>query len=130
MKLLLSFFLFISLSFAGELEIFHNLEKATESAKKDNMKVLMMLSQEGCVTCEYMLDVVFDNEDVIDFLNTAFKVVELDIHKDKIPNGFRAYGTPTFYILDINGKKIGRQIVGAQTIPNFLKTLKKSKSRF
>jgi hypothetical protein len=53
-----------------------------------------------------------------------FLLVKLDINKDTIPSYLKVYGTPTFYVLNPQGEKQGRPIVGGGTSDAFLKLLK------
>ena len=57
-------------------------------------------------------------------MKNHFILVKLDINKDTIPSYLKVYGTPTFYVLNAQGKKQGRPIVGGGTAEAFLKLLK------
>lgn len=126
-KLLFVLFVFVSLIYGNELNYLKNIEMAKEKAVQDNKSILIMLTQEGCPTCEYMEEVAFDDANLVSYLNANFILVKLDINNDKIPPYIKAYGTPTFYILNQHGEKIGRQIVGGGTAEAFLKLLQSYK---
>jgi hypothetical protein len=57
-------------------------------------------------------------------LSQNFVPVEVNILKDGWNKKFRAFATPTFYILDKNENKIGRQLIGETSEDELLKALK------
>ena len=126
MRVLLIFLLVLNL-FAADFDWNHSLEKAKEIAKKENKIILVMVSQKGCEACEYMDEVAFEDEELVEFIENFFVPVKLDL---KVANqkGLKAFGTPTFYFLDKNGKKLRRQLVGAGTAKAFMKILKEVKN--
>jgi len=99
---------------------------ALEQAKKEKKNVMVMLSKEGCPACDYMTDVVFEENAVVAEIQKNFVPVHLDIHEDAIPNNMGYIGTPTFHFLNSSGKKIGRQD-GAANVPTFMGILNKNK---
>lgn len=128
-KLLFIVFIFCSLIYGNELNYLNHIETAKEKATQENKDILIMLTQEGCPTCEYMEDVAFSDTVLLSYLNANFVLVKLDINNDRIPPYLKAYGTPTFYILNQQGEKIGRQIVGGGTAEAFLKLLQTYKTK-
>lgn len=114
---------------ATPIESVKSLEIGMQEATKQNKRVLVMLTQEGCPTCEYMNDVAFADAVLESYLTTHFILVKLDINNDTIPLNLKVYGTPTFYILNQNGEKIGRQIAGGGTASEFLKLLQSYKTK-
>lgn len=110
--------------FAEPLSWSKSYDEAKKTAAKENKIVMIVLTQDGCNMCDYLKYVVFKNTDVIAETNARFVLLEVDIHKDKIPSGMRAYGTPTIYFTDQNGNKIGRQMVGAAKPDAFLEALR------
>ncbi len=101
--------------------------KAVEKAKKENKFVMIMLSKEGCPACEYMENVVFENEDVLDEFNKDFIGVHLDIHNDYVPGEFSYIGTPTFHFINKNERRIDR-IDGGANAKEFLDKIKEVKN--
>ncbi len=93
-------------------------------AKEENKIVMLFLTQEGCPACEYMKDVVFEDARVAEFLKANFVGVEIDVYKDTLPKGIRAFGTPTFYFFDSDGQRIGRQLIGGMESGEFYSRLK------
>lgn len=127
-KLLLVFSLFIGTLFANDVNWSVSFYQAKYDAKKEEKLIMVMFTQPDCPACEYMEDIVFDTEEVSDYLNLNYKSVKIDI-SEKAPMGLKAYGTPTFYFLDKSGKKLGRQFVGGVKKADFLKILKEYKAK-
>lgn len=107
-----------------ELTFSNNLERAKQDASQKSQKILLMFFQEGCPTCEYMEDIAFHDAILANHIRQNFILVKLDINKDTIPSHLKVYGTPTFYVLNPQGEKQGRPIVGGGTAEAFLKLLK------
>lgn len=124
-KIILALSLMASFAYA-ELKWASSYEAALTQAKKEKKKVMLMLSRENCPACEYMSDIVFEENAVINEVHKSFIPVHIDIHNDFIPEGLGYMGTPTFHFLDANGKKIGRYD-GAANIPSFIGILGKYK---
>ncbi|MBV5321339.1 MAG: thioredoxin family protein [Sulfuricurvum sp.] len=124
-KIILALSLMASFAYA-ELKWASSYEAALTQAKKEKKKVMLMLSRENCPACEYMSDIVFEENAVINEVHKNFIPVHIDIHNDFIPEGLGYMGTPTFHFLDANGKKIGRYD-GAANIPSFIGILGKYK---
>ncbi len=125
-NIILFIFLFLSSVMAADFDWLHSINKAKEEALKNNKKILLMISRDGCRSCEYMDSVVFENEDVVEYVENFFIPVKLDLEKAN-KNGFKAFATPTFYFLNKNLKTIKR-VVGAATPNTFLKTLRELNS--
>ncbi|HEX5329862.1 thioredoxin family protein [Sulfuricurvum sp.] len=124
-KIILALSLLASLA-SAELKWASSYDAALAQAKKEKKKVMVMLSRENCPACEYMSDIVFEENAVINEVHKNFIPVHIDIHNDFIPDGLGYMGTPTFHFLDANGKKIGRYD-GAANIPSFIGILGKYK---
>jgi thioredoxin-related protein len=103
----------------AEIKWVSTYDAALGKAAKEKKNVMVMLSKEGCPACEYMEDIVFEEQAVADTINKNFVPVHLDIHKDKIPPVFGYIGTPTFYFVNPKGEKLKRQD-GAANIPTFM----------
>ena len=101
-------------------------KEALKKARKLHKPIMVMITQKGCPTCEYMDDVAFEDEELVDFIEYNFIPVKLSIQEAK-KVGLKAYGTPTFYFLDANGSKIARPLAGGATAKNFLAKLKEIK---
>lgn len=123
LRILLAIFAVYSFSFADKLEWSHDYAAGLERVQKENKLMMLMFSQQGCAMCAYMHNTVFENQDVVDYVNAYYVPVELDIHKDSLPPRMKAYGTPTFYFVNAQGKKISKVIGGAKP-PVFLQKLR------
>lgn len=124
LKIALAAALVVTSSFA-ELKWASSYDAAFAQAKKEKKQVMVMLSKEDCPACDYMNDIVFEEKTVADDVHKRYVPVHLDIHNDFIPDGLSYIGTPTFYFMDANGKKVGRHD-GAANIPTFLGILRKA----
>lgn len=93
-------------------------DDAIAKAKKENKLVMIMLSREGCPACEYMKDIVFEDENVLSEFNKDFIGVHLDINEDYVPEEFTYIGTPTFHFLNKFERKIDR-IDGGKNVKDF-----------
>jgi thioredoxin-related protein len=91
-------------------------------AKKENKIIMVMLTKEGCPACEYMEDIVFDNEKLLSEFNKKFIAVHLDIHNDYVPADLTYIGTPTFHFINANARKVDR-IDGAVNVKDFMNKL-------
>ena len=121
------FVLFISIYlFGANFDWQYDFKVAKDLAKKENKPIMIMIYQDGCLACEYMDEVAFENDELSDFIENFFIPVKLTIKEAK-SLGFKAYGTPTFYFLDKNAKQIGRQLVGGATPKVFLEKVKEYK---
>ena len=126
MRVFLFFLLSLAL-LAADFDWVESLQKAKVLAKKEHKPIMLMIDQKGCHMCEYMDEVTFENEDVVDFVEENFIPLKLNIDKAKRA-GFKAYGTPTFYFLDAKASPLlPRPLAGAATPKVFLETLKKIK---
>jgi thioredoxin-related protein len=121
LKLLIFTFL-VSTSLSADFDWADSYQEALALAKKENKKVLVMFSQEGCLTCIKMKKEVYPDPNVTEYVNAFFVPVEIDIKRDS-KEGYQVFGTPTYYFLDSGGKQIGRMMVGGADAKNFLKKL-------
>lgn len=112
-------------SLAAQIEWATSYKEALDKAKKENKLILLMLSQPGCPTCLQMKEQTLKNDELlINEINTKFVPVEVNILKDEWNKKFRVFATPTFYFIDKNENKVGRQFVGGASGAEFLKILK------
>lgn len=94
-------------------------DAALVKAAKEKKNVMVMFSREECPACEYMEDIVFEEQAVENAINKNFVPVHLDIHKDVLPEGLGYMGTPTFHFVNAKGLKLKRHDGGAN-IPTFM----------
>lgn len=127
MKYLITFLtLFTALLFA-EPDWEPSFNEALVKAKKEQKMVLVMLSQRGCDACWYMKNVVFDDDEFVESISKDFVWVYIDTNDDRIPEGLRYFGTPTFHFLDSDGKKV-HKLDGYANIQDFRKEVETAKA--
>lgn len=119
---LLTATLFIATSLFADLDWAESYKEALDQAKKEHKKVLIMFSKEDCKACNKMKTEVYSDPEVSEYISTFFIPVEIDTEYDR-REGYKVYGTPTYYFLDSNGEQIGRMMVGGADAKTFLKKL-------
>lgn len=120
-KIFLILFLLYTSIFADAIE-WMEYDKALSISKAENKTIMVMLSSTNCGVCKYMKDVVFKDKNIINEFNQKFLAVYIELDFDDIPNDLEYMGTPTFYFLDKNEKKLHR-LNGGRRAPGFLKML-------
>lgn len=100
-------------------------DEAKKEAKASGKNVMLVLTQHGCYSCEYMKTKVFKDSIVSNTIDNGFIPVEIDVKTGAVPKELKVFGVPTIYFLNANGEKIGRQFVGMATPEAFLDVLKK-----
>lgn len=126
-KIFILILLSIITLFANDLDWSKSFFNAKKEALTENKMIFVMFTQEDCPACDYMKDVVFENEELAEYMQTNFILVEVNMHDKKELSHLKVYGTPTTYIFTKEAKQIGRQIVGSASAKIFLKTLKNYK---
>jgi thioredoxin-related protein len=86
--------------------------------EKDKL-VLMIYTTDGCPECAYMKQKVFHDKIVAPYLNSNFVVIEKNIHKDPLPDGYDFFGIPTMFFVDKYGNQKGK-IIGSKRSQAFL----------
>lgn len=126
MKKILLILAFLStLIIGGELKTVDTYKKAIDVAKDENKTILFMTSIEGCPVCDYMKDVVFEREQVINYLDMNYVVVIRDVETQVYPKRFHTRDMPTFYFVNPeNEKEIRAPKVGGSTPEKFLSVIK------
>ena len=124
-KIALIVALISTLLIGNELKTVDTYKKALDVAKDTNKTILFMTSIVGCPVCDYMKDVVFEKEKVIDYLNKNYVVVVRDAETQVYPKRFYTRDMPTFYFVDpTNEKEIRKPKAGGSTPEKFLSLLK------
>ncbi|MFH0709930.1 MAG: thioredoxin fold domain-containing protein [Pseudomonadota bacterium] len=121
------FFLFVvfgSLLYAAPIQSDKEFQQAVEKMGKENKLVLMIYTTDGCPECEYMKRKVFHEKIVEPYLSQNFVVIEKNVHKSKLPDGYDFFGIPTMFFIDKSGNK-KETIVGSKRPPLFLSELKR-----
>jgi thiol-disulfide isomerase/thioredoxin len=110
----------------AELNWTRSYDTALEQAQKENKLVMVMLTREGCPACEYMKDIVFEDDNVMTEVEMGFVPVEIDIEAQLVPSGLGYIGTPTFHFLKPDETKVARQDGGAN-VKDFTDKLREAK---
>lgn len=122
-KIFLPLLLFIGIAKADINWISY--EKAFDLAKKENKLVLVYIYSPSCHYCDIMEFNVFESKRVEDLINKDFIPVKLrKCSKEGIEfrKKYGFIGTPMFYFLETDGKKI-KSIFGAWEEKDFFKIL-------
>lgn len=121
------FFLFVvfgSFLYAAPIQSDKEFQQAVEKMGKENKLVLMMYSTEDCPECAYMKQKVFHDKAVEPYLTRNFVVIEKNIHKSKLPDGYDYFGIPTMFFIDKTGNK-KETLVGSKRPQPFLGELRR-----
>jgi thioredoxin-related protein len=97
--------------------------QAVEKMGKENKLVLMIYTADDCPECAYMKQKVFHDNTVKPFLNSHFVVLEKNVHRSKLPDGFDYFGIPTMFFIDKAGVNI-ETLVGSSRPEAFLEVLR------
>lgn len=126
-KILLILVLLNTLIIGGELKTVETYKKALDIAKDANKTILFMTSIESCPVCNYMKDVVFEKEKVINYLNQNYIMVIRDAEKETYPKRFYTRDMPTFYFINPKSEKeIRAPKAGGSTPEKFLSVIQKA----
>ena len=89
---------------------FKDLQKAEETAKKDQKRILVFVGGEWCEWCARLDNFINSDKELLDILNKNYVVVKVHCEKDMTPNAlFLAKyptppGFPHIYVLNAEGK--------------------------
>jgi thioredoxin-related protein len=113
------FLCMLSLSiFAADIK-WLKMEDALQIAQKENKVLMVEVSSHACKYCIEMANTTFKNEKIVSKINTQFAPVILHNDSDSVPPKFFSKGTPTFFFVDKNGKKLMSPIFGAWNANDF-----------
>ena len=90
-------------------------------ATEDKM-ILMIYTSDDCPECAYMKQKVFQDKSVEPYLKRNFVVIEKNVHKSKLPDGYDYFGIPTMFFIDKAGIKKDI-LVGSKRPKDFVKIL-------
>lgn len=112
-------FLCFAISLFGADIDWMSLEKAKALAKKENKVIMVEVSAHGCKYCVDMAQTTLKSPRIVDKINRYFAPVLYYLDSDEIPKEFSARGTPTFFFVDKNGKRLSPPIFGAWNSKDF-----------
>lgn len=121
-KIMLFLFFSVCTLLGGTIQNDEQFKSAVSSIGSDNKLVLMIYTTEDCPECAYMKQKVFHDKTVEPYLSQNFVVIEKNVHKNKLPDGYDFFGIPTMFFIDKNGVK-KETLVGSKRSAEFLKEL-------
>ncbi len=98
----------------------YSYKEALKKAKRENKIVMVEGFIRYCRGCMKMDREVFVEDRVKEALNRDFVVVKKNVLKEKLPFGLKSIGTPAFYFITNDGKKLIDMIQGTGTVDEFL----------
>lgn len=109
-------------AFAAPIQNDDQFKTAVASMGKENKLVLMIYTTDDCPECAYMKTKVFHDKTVEPYMSRNFVMIEKNVHKSKLPDGYDFFGIPTIFFIDKAGNK-KETIVGSKRAQPFLKEL-------
>lgn len=106
----------------GTIQNDDQFKTAVSSMGADNKLVLMIYTTDDCPECAYMKQKVFHDKAVEMYMSHNFVVIEKNVHKSKLPDGYDFFGIPTMFFIDKEGNK-KETIVGSKRAQPFLSEL-------
>lgn len=97
---------------------------AVVSMGKADKTVLMIYTTDDCPECAYMKQKVFHDKAVEPYLNRNFVIIEKNVHKGSLPDGYDFFGIPTMFFVDKAGNK-KETLIGSKRAQPFLGELRR-----
>lgn len=108
----------------GVIQNDEQFKNAVRGMANENKLVLMIYTTEDCPECAYMKQKVFHDKTIEAYMSRNFVVIEKNIHKNKLPDGFDYFGIPTMFFIDRAGNK-KETIIGSKRPEPFLAELRR-----
>lgn len=121
-KLLFLIVLFSSFLYALPIQRDKEFQQAIDKIGKDEKLVLMIYTADDCPECAYMKQKVFHDKTVESFLKSHFVVMEKNVHRSPLPDGFDYFGIPTMFFINKTGVN-KETLVGSKRPKPFLEVL-------
>lgn len=121
-KLLFLWVILGSFLCAAPIQSDKEFQQVIEKIGKDEKLVLMIYTADDCPECAYMKQKVFHDKTVEPFLNRHFMVMEKNVHRNQLPDGYDYFGIPTMFFIDKAGVK-KETLVGSKRPKPFLEAL-------
>lgn len=106
----------------GTIQMDEQFKNAVADMGKENKLVLMIYTTDDCPECAYMKQKVFHDKAVEAYMSRNFIVIEKNVHKSKLPDGYDYFGIPTMFFIDKAGNK-KETIIGSKRPQPFLNEL-------
>lgn len=121
-KIGLSWLLASGILLAGSIQTDESFKAAVASMGKADKLVLMIYTADDCPECAYMKKKVFHDPKVEGFLNANYVILEKNVHRHKLPDGYDYFGIPTMFFIDKTGHK-KETLIGSKRSSEFAKEL-------
>ncbi|WP_310439537.1 thioredoxin family protein [Sulfuricurvum sp.] len=108
----------------GTIQMDEQFKNAVADMGKENKLVLMIYTTDDCPECAYMKQKVFHDKAVEAYMSRNFIVIEKNVHKSKLPDGYDYFGIPTMFFIDKAGNK-KETIIGSKRPQPFLNELRR-----
>ena len=95
---------------------------AISSIGSSDKLVLMIYTADSCPECAYMKQKVFNDKVIEPLLQANFVIIEKNVQRDDLPDGFDYFGIPTMFFIDKAGHKIAK-LVGSSRPAAFAEEL-------
>ena len=104
---------------------------AMKKAKEQNKVLLIMMEKHGCPNCAYMKDIVFERENILNYVNDNYVVALLNVNQRNYPKRFISPRAPTFYFIDpTTDKELREYKVGGSRPWKFIEELTEVKNAY
>lgn len=123
-KFIFLFWMMVIGAFAAPIQNDDQFKIAVSSMGTNNKLVLMIYTTDDCPECAYMKQKVFHDKAVEIYMSHNFVVIEKNVHKSKLPDGYDFFGIPTMFFIDKAGNK-KETLVGSQRPKPFLVDLRR-----
>lgn len=111
-------------AFAAPIQNDDTFKSAVDSMGKTDKLVLMIYTADDCPECAYMKKKVFHDSKVEGYLNANYVIVEKNVQRDKLPDGYDYFGIPTMFFIDKSGRQ-KETLIGSKKAPEFAKELRR-----
>ncbi len=108
----------------GVIQNDEQFKNAVIGMANENKLVLMIYTTEDCPECAYMKQKVFHDKTIESYMSRNFVVIEKNVHKSKLPDGFDYFGIPTMFFIDKAGNK-KETLIGSKRPQPFLAELRR-----
>ena len=113
---------------AGPIQKDEQFKAAVAQMGQNDKMVLMIYTAPDCPECAYMKQKVFHDKEVEPYLKHHFSIIEKDVQRSALPDGFDYFGIPTMFFVDKAGNK-KETIVGSKRPKPFLEELHRIRSK-
>lgn len=124
LKVSILFFVVTLTLWGGTIQNDEQFKTAVASMGSNNKLVLMIYTTDDCPECAYMKTKVFHDKTVESYMSQNFVVIEKNVHKSKLPDGYDFFGIPTMFFIDKAGNK-KETLVGSKRAQPFLVDLRR-----